>query len=449
MYQRTLKMQKAALAIVVAGLLASVGAGSAFADAKDDLKCNRTLLKSAQKYASSVANELRKCNDALLKEGSLPAGCPAADPKGKAAGKIASAVTKATDKITDTCATSALEANFPENLGLLPNCPRAGCTATIDDESDLAACFICNVDKILETAFDGGNSAGIYGSIEAGSADKDALKCQRAVGKELAQVLRKNSKVQLKCEDAHLKDGTSGTSACPGSDPKGKAAGKIASVISKADGKISDKCPSTAGLDDDDLFTSYGSLADAPERVSTIAENIASIAVNRPRCGDAIIDNGETCDDGNNYGDEGTGPLDLCPADCAVGPCTASGSQSATVSFAGPAPDLIGATVLLYYDDTLVEIFGNGAGTDQSGMTALGGFAPSVQATDADYAVRLIWNDSALIGVPSGSDIVNISFDACVGAPAPTPGDFTCIVVDAVDNTFATRDDITCAVAVP
>ncbi len=441
MYYDNLKRSLVGLGVALIAIPNAAFAGDPVVD------CQRALAKETQKYAQKLVNELRKCNDGLLKEGSAPAGCPAADPKGKAVEKIQKAFDKAIAGIEKKCAAAATDGdwanNGPANIGFLDNCPRADCAAVIDSESALASCATCVVDDIVDGAMAG---SGVYGSVETGSSDKGVLGCQRTFGKELAQIIRKNSKAQQKCEDALIKAGTPAL-LCPAADPKGKASAKISKFIGKADDKIAKKCPDTAtegaALDVNGVNASFGSIDNAPEVATQIAQNIVSFSFNKEFCGDSIIQASETCDDGNIFEEDGVGSLDTCPADCFVGPCAVGGAQQVTVNFTSPA-NLIGLTIVLGYDDTVVELPGQGG--DAAVQAALSSTNFTITPGDADYALRAVLSDPFLFGVGSGEAFV-AQFNDCGGAVAP--GDFSCTVIDAVDDAFASRDDVTCSVTVP
>jgi len=443
MYHNVLKMALVGLGVALIAIpSASLG------QSKDAVGCQRTLAKETQKYFQKKLNDLRKCNDGLLKEGLDAAGCPASDPKGKAAAKIAKSVDKAKAKIIKKCADAAAEGNGwasdgTDNIGFYDNCPRANCAAVIDSETALADCAVCVVDDLIDNIMD--DSRGVYGALGDTSTDKGVLKCQRTFGKELAQLARKNSKFQLKCEDGLIKGGTTGI--CPGDDPKGKASGKISGFITKADGKIEKKCPDMAtedaAVDQGTVASSFGSVDDAAEVVSAAAQSVISFAVAKDACGDSIIAASETCDDGNFFEEDGVGTLDTCPRDCFIGPCSVGGTQQVTVNFSSPV-DLIGLTIVLNYDDTVVELPGEGG--NPAVQAALSSSSFTITPGDANYALRAVLNDPFLFGVSSGEAFV-ADFNDCSGPV--TVGDFECSVVDAVDNTFATRDDVTCSVTVP
>lgn len=160
-------------------------------------------------------------------------------------------------------------------------------------------------------------------------------------------------------------------------------------------------------------------------------------------CGNGTVQSacGETCDDGN------TSDEDTCPADCSVDPCTpiAGAGPIASVTFTPPGGvNVAGITVFVDYPEGKVNLPGSGPSASGSiSDTPPGAFA---QVNDFDHALREV--------IASGGPIApgllfRMNFQACVGAPAPTPGDFTCVVTDASDPLGNTVTGVTCAVTVP
>jgi hypothetical protein len=419
MYQMSFSIQRRSLAVALAGTLFLPSLGLA---ANSPEGCLRTVLKETQGYAQKRANNLRKCNDALLKDGSSATGCPASDPKGKAAGKIAKDAAKAKAKIQKKCDDAAQAG--------ITNCPRAACAASLTTSGDLADCVICNVDAMTDQV--GGQ---IYTPVNAPSADKDTFNCQRTFGKELTKAYRKLSKIYQKCEDGIIKGKVS---SCPDS----KASDKIGKVLTKLNQKLIDKCPVPVRPDAIDEFLAVANLGGtdfAGNRVDLASQIPASFVVFGSACGDGDIDAGETCDDGNVIEEDGAGPLDTCPADCSIAECNPTGSGTATVSIAAPgAEQITAATIVVYYDDTALAIPGSGSVT----AAGLNGFSPTV--SDADYALRAVVLDASLFGINAG-DVFSIGYNACGGGVSA--GDFDCFVVEASDDAFAPVDGVTCSVA--
>lgn len=443
---------------VFTGLGLMLGVGSASAKVTVD-GCLRTIAKEANKFAKKKSTALRKCEDGVLK-GKIVGPCP----DSSNAQKIADAMTKAEEKIAkkcagletngvhntgcsdvgdpDPCCTGEFEGNcFPSNVGYGENCARPECASNIDTVADLAACVTCNVESLVDDLEDA-----TYGSLTAPGADKDTLNCQRTLGKEINKAFAKISKAKQKCEDGKIKG------KIP-SCPDAKTTEKVGKALTKISGKIDKKCG--GGVIDDaanpaSLAGNFGGQANIGSRVEQVAEAQVQGSISEAACGDAVTQAGETCDDGNNYEDTGSGPLDTCPSTCSIGPCTAPfGSQTVTVSFdqGSAAVGLTGLTVVVRYNDTKVAIPGSGGDANVSAaVSAAGSFA--ITPGDTNYALRGVLLDTFFAGVPSGTAFT-IDFDTCNGAPAPTAGDFTCVVADAADETFAPVTDATCSVSVP
>jgi hypothetical protein len=150
---------------------------------------------------------------------------------------------------------------------------------------------------------------------------------------------------------------------------------------------------------------------------------------------------GETCDDGN------TSNEDTCPADCSVDPCTlvAAPGPIASVNFTPPPGiSVAGITVFVDYPEGKVSLPGSGSSASGSITdTPPGAFAT---VNDFDHALREV---IASGGAIAPGLLFRMNFQACVGAPAPTPGDFICLVTDASDPLGNTLTGVTCAVTVP
>ncbi len=419
MYQKHVPIQITLLAAIAVG----VSMPTLTLAANSPEGCLRTVLKETQGYAQKRANNLRKCNDALLKDGSAAAGCPVTDPKAKASGKIANDAAKAKAKIEKKCDDAA-------QSGIV-NCPRAACAASLSTAGDLADCVICNVDVMTDQIQDQ-----IYGSIKDPNADKATFNCQRTFGKELVKAYRKLSKIYQKCEDGIIKGKIS---SCPDS----KSLDKISKTITSLNDKLSGKCPMAVqddAVDDFLALTRLGGISGSDERIDAAAQVPAAFPVFGATCGDADIDPGETCDDGNLVEEDGTGPLDTCPADCSIAACSPSGAGTATVSIASPGGEFItSATIVVNYDDTVLSIPGSGGGVS---VTGLNGF--SVTPADADYALRAIVLDASLFGLDTGA-VLEFDYDQCGGTASA--GDFSCFVLDAADDSFAPVEGVTCSVA--
>ena len=333
------------------------------------------------------------------------------------------------------------------------------CYFPLTDEASVAACVTCVgeqvVDQLISTYFDTANPP---------STDKDALKCQRTLGKAAAGHYAKVRKALQKCQDGVLKNGSGSCPDAKATDKIGKSQAKLADKISKdcgddptrvaafvlsqivgRSGRPDSAC-ATLGSDATSVAAALECLTSAAAECNDALGVGSSPLSCNPSCGNAKLDAGETCDDSNQLQESGIGPADFCPADCTIAACTPSGSQQgATVSFAAPA-DLTGLTVVLYYDESKVQI--PGQNSDAAVQTAVGSLTFAMTPVDTDYALRNVLLDPSLIGVPSG-EAFTVTFDTCQGAPAPVAADFHCFVADATDATFAPVAGATCSVTVP
>jgi hypothetical protein len=333
------------------------------------------------------------------------------------------------------------------------------CYQPLSDAASVAQCVACVgeqvVDQMISTYYDTANPA---------SSDSAVLKCQRSLGKNAAKFYAKKRKALQKCEDGVLKNGS-------GTCPDAKATDKISKAAAKLHDKITGDCgdagtavqafvlsqiagrsgrPSVACSN---LVSDAASVADAVQCLTEAAVDCndalgvgSSPASCNATCGNGKLDAGETCDDGNQLQESGIGPADVCPADCNIAVCTPSGStQGVTVNFASSV-DLAALTVVLYYDESRVSI--PGQNSDPPVQVAIGSTSFAFTPTDTDYALRNVLTDPSLIGVPAG-EAFTVTFDTCMGAPAPVAADFHCFVADAADATPAPVPGVTCSVTVP
>ena len=340
-----------------------------------------------------------------------------------------------------------------EPFGLLPV---SDCYFALSDEASVAQCVGCvgeqTVDQLIGEYYDTANPP---------SDDKNVLKCQRAVGKAATKHYFTVRKALQKCQDGVLK---SGSGICPDA----KATDKITKSKTKLSDAITKACSPAqlnSGFVVSQLLAASGrpssactSLSAAPADVATAIECLTSATAGandglgigtspasaNPLCGNAKLDAGETCDDGNQLQESGIGPADFCPADCSIAACTPTGTQGVTVNFASTV-DLTGLTVVLYYDDSKVSIPGS-AGSPPV-QTAVNSLSFAMTPVDTDYALRNVLLDPSLIGVPAGPAFT-VTFDTCTGG-AVTAADFTCFVADASDATPAPVFGTSCSVTVP
>lgn len=422
MYQKWNSMQKGVVAVAFAMAFAP-----AIAPAKTPEKCRRTIVKAAQGFAAAKASALRKCEDGVLK-GKVVGPCPDA----KNATAIAKAASKLVGGINKQCGELTVA-----DTGFEANCPRAACLGANDTIADVAECVACNtgamVDKLIAQS---------YGTLRSPSSAKATLACQRTYGKEIVGAFSKIAKVFAKCEDGVIKG-----KIPPGTCPDAKGAASISKIVTGLNGKISKKCPDAAtqaaAINVGAAFGALGGVSNAGARVTDIAQTQVKFSLNSEICGDASIDAGETCDDGNRSGDVGTGAADTCPATCVIAACNVSGAGNATVNITSPNGEVItAATILLYYNDAKLRVPGsNNDAQVQAAVQGAGFF--SVTAFDTNYALRAVAIDATLTGETSGP-VLTIDYEQC-GAAA-IPGDFNCFVVDAADDNFSSVDGVTCSV---
>lgn len=341
-----------------------------------------------------------------------------------------------------------------EPFGLLPV---SDCYFGLSDAASVAACVGCvgeqSVDQLMGVYYDSANPP---------SSDKAVLKCQRTVGKAATKHFFTVRKALQKCQDGVLKGGAGPCPDAKATDKINKSKTKLSDGITKActdaqinsgfvlsqllgaSGRPSGACTSLNG-------TAVG-VATAVECLTnaTAAANDAlgvgtSPASNNPTCGNAKLDAGENCDDGNQLQESGVGPADFCPTDCSIAACTPSGGNSATVSFASPV-DLTSLTIVLYYPEDKVQV--PGVNSDPPVQAAVLSSSFATTPVDTGYALRVVSIDPSLVGVPAGQAFT-VSFDTCQGAPALNAGDLACFVADASDAAAAPVFGTTCSVTVP
>jgi len=199
---------------------------------------------------------------------------------------------------------------------------------------------------------------------------------------------------------------------------------------------------STVGTD---LATAITCLTTATATASDALGVGTSPASNNPPCGNGKLDAGENCDDSNALQESGIGPADFCPADCSIAACTPSGAATATVNFTSAA-DLTGLTIVLYYDESRVQV--PGVNSDPPVQNAVLSSSFATTPVDTGYALRVVSIDPSLVGVAAGQAFT-VTFDTCQGAPALTAGDLNCFVADATDAASAPVFGTSCSVTVP
>ena len=483
MHQR-MNLRQTWLKTAVAG--AALLFGASVAGAQDIPKCQRAVVKGAQKYASARMKALQKCEEGRL-TGKITTTC-ALDTKtqdkiGKAATKLSDGIAKACTSVTvadlnmdglvSKCAGGTRDG---ERCVDVNDCPGGGACNAIDecptflngtlpgdDACEIALTSPATVGDCLECAaavkVDSVVSS-FYTTLNAASEDKDVLKCQKDIGKRTAKYFDAVEKALAKCQDALI---NGKVTSCPDS----KANDKIAKSLAKLNDAIAKTCTDGAVISAAagagkvwGQASRYGSCgatgaqtpAGLAANLACLAENAAAcdvgLSVGDPACSTALcgngqIDAGETCDDGNTTQDTGVGGDDVCPADCNAA-CAVSGAQNVTVNITTPEP-LLNALLLLSYNDTDVSIGGIGNDAPVIAAVSSGVFATSPR--DTDTALRIGLEDPSFTGVGSGA-AATVSFSVCSAATV-TAADFGCMVVDAGNTSFASISGVTCSVSVP
>jgi cysteine-rich repeat protein len=160
-------------------------------------------------------------------------------------------------------------------------------------------------------------------------------------------------------------------------------------------------------------------------------------------CGNGLIEGflGETCDDGNT--DDG----DNCPSGCIIEECLPNVDSDFTVNVdfdSGGGSNVAGLTLFVDYPEGKVSIPGSGSNVPSGIITNLPGFALG-QTNDLDYAVQEVLIDS--FNFPDGLAF-SIHFETCMGQSAPTAGEFTCTVLGASADTGDPVQGVTCTASV-
>lgn len=432
--------------------------------------CERAIVKEAGKLAQLRARALAACEARVL-EGKLPLGTDcAAEPKtaaqiGKATSRFGTKIPKACGGANRVCDLGAGEPSLGEigwGLAACPNFEGGVCDGPLADCDDVSGCLACIGDAAVAQAI-----TLAYGFTQAAPGSPEA-KCQAAIGKAATDYLGASVLALQKCADAQIRGRAAGPCPDPGD-------GKTVTAIAKAEQRlIGTVCKACGGADrfcggGDDLSpASLGFAATCPDvvvpggascaaPVQTLDDLVACLACvatfkadctdraaipdlrgypnecagaggGTPTptptatpggggaiCGNAAIEAGEACDDGN------TSSCDACPADCRTAPVAC---PSTTVRHAQRvrlrAPDgalLQGAIACIQYPTGVVGLPGSG---NVTGRTT--GVSGLVTLNDFNDAVQL----SFVINPAAAELNPTISFDLCTGAAPPIPTDFVC-----------------------
>ena len=225
-----------------------------------EAKCMKTIAKEGAKYAQARAKILTKCELEKL-QGKHSDPCPHASaapgsPARKAAEKIAKAGSKLAAKIAKTCGGDDKLCNGDADTEFAPRhaawpatCPgfqftsEPACNVPLDDCGDLTDCLACIQSEAIAEPLEMS-----FGEFAPG-ASEDALKCQRAIGKETWKFQKIKGKTLQKCWEQRLKGKHGDTCPNPAAEP-GTPARKAADKIAKARSKLRAKmCKACGGPD--------------------------------------------------------------------------------------------------------------------------------------------------------------------------------------------------------
>ncbi len=446
--QHTWATRGRAVTVVVCAVAAcsSIGAGTARAQSKEVVKCQRDLWKATSKYEQDRMKALQKCEENKLK-GTVPVGTTCATEAATAAA-ISKARSAFEATINKTC--GALTPTAIEFGTTCPDLPGAGCTTAISAMTDVVTCLGCvtegSVDRVVSLA---------YGSLTAPGGDTALEKCKQTLGKESAAVFTARSKALQGCQDKMINGSLAGP--CPDGkarDAIQKASDKAVAKISAACGNFTTAqigapaaCPTidTQGIG----IACGGTIGSTADLVSctTCAAEFSSLCTDCSHCGNGVnnpvtgnpevnFNVGETCDDGNFVDNDG------CPKTCEIRACVGSGkTQKVTVSFSGS--NVAGLTVFLRYGENAARIPGRAnEDTVQARVTDLpaNGFSA---VNDLDYALRVV---SVADGTLSAGNLFTVEFDTCK-KPKFSASDLECVVEDAVSPSFEPVAGVTCTAA--
>lgn len=161
-------------------------------------------------------------------------------------------------------------------------------------------------------------------------------------------------------------------------------------------------------------------------------------------CGNGILTIGETCDDGNLKLD------DFCPPDCVIDACTPNAGTDFTVTVSlVPAPGVeVGSyRLLLDFPEGKVRIPG---GTPDVPAGIITDTPPDTLGDNTNLYHALLENRFTSFGDPIPAGVVfKVHFETCAGAPAPTAGEFSCVVPSAFATDNITQVPASCTVSIP
>jgi len=439
---------------------------------------------SCKGNGTAQCNARRACLPGLTTSCTTDADCGGAP--GSCVGKCSvttstTCVTGADCPIGESCVGRGLCTEFPGHCADAGTCnaadgcpnlinghaPFSDCSGPLATLDDLTTCIACNsssnANVVTDLAWVGrrapfGDPA--FGLPDDGDSGKSVLGCQREIGKAIGKYFQTVRKATQKCTASLQK---MKVPSCPDSKLSGVITTAQTDLLANINGKCGGSLFSETVVQEDSSKSLLDSqpLADAMSPLPTdnaaltsIAEGVlgtlmtcsddfgAGLIAGLPpcapltsNCGNGAIDTGEDCDDGNVVNG------DTCPSDC-LNPtaCAVTGTINVAFNVTSPVTPLGALTGYLTYDNTKVNIPGNGAGA--AGNVTAGAFSQSVN--DLDYAIRVVLADPADIGTPP----FTILFNVCSAATV-TPADFGCLVEQAGDPvTTSNVAGVTCNVTV-
>ncbi len=381
--------------VVTAGaalLVAGAASPAAAQPTKESLKCSSSKLKAAGKDAAA---KLKCYSKAVQKALPVDAECLS-----KAEGKSVQSFDKA-----DLKGGCAADADFFDTNGdTIPDGQTPSIINTINDGN--AAATIAGVNDIQASLIPTPTTESKCTSKKVGAASKligALLNCE-------SKAAKKNIPVDgPKCVD--------------------KAIAKYGQAIDKEESKVPNDCQTTGDRDQIGLD------------IFQLSEILTPMMPRFDGCGNSLVTPdgqvpAETCDDGN------LDNFDFCPSTCFVEFCEPTTTiQQVTVNISDP--NLASVTAELDYPEG--KLFLEGSGPDIAPGAIIGN-PGTLQGNDFDHALRLVVADAFAFGT---TQLAQIQFTTCTGAPAPVLGDLTCQVTQAGDENAEPVEGVTCSVTIP
>jgi hypothetical protein len=313
------------------------------------------------------------------------------------------------------------------------------------DKAELKALGACAVEaqNILYGGTDAGEKQGLYDLI----VDETEV-VPDGLADVLVPLLRPNLPVNG-CQSAKLKAAgktAAGLLNCHSKASKKGTAVDQVKCIDKTVAKLND--PVKGAFAKAEAKGGCDTVGDAGAALTAINAFVEQAVVGTPRndgCGSGFTITPESCDDGNIVN------TDNCPSDCIIDACTPNvgSDDSWTVQFASAKP-IAAVRVFVDYPEGKVSIPGSGDVTLGGDITdVLDNPLTIASFNDQDHGLTGTLAEGT--GSPTGfsapnGDLFTIHFETCNAAPAATPADFTCTVVDAADPLAKPLAGVTCTV---